>query len=437
MGCVVRNGSFHRLAFAGAFGFLVSASAHAELSYGLETGIGYSDNIRRVEGAGVTDEKIGIFGVDLTWNETTRRLDGDAVVDLSYNEYLDDTYDSEVVGTADGSLTLGIVPERFTWVFDESFGQAQTDPFAPATPDTSENINYFSTGPNVILRFGAAAGMRLFGRYSITSYEESPLDSDRTLGGAALFREISASSTLSLNGVAEQIDVEQAGADYDRDSAFFSYELDGGRTDLTTQLGYTWLKPETGEDNDGLLASIMLTRVLSASSTLYMEVGTQFTDAAEALRGALDGAVGGVDIAATSDPFENRTAELRWSFARNRTTFGLGASWNEDRYEHTTDLDRTRYSYEATFSRRLGRQLDFELSAVYDDENFDNTAVHSKELRFMSVLSWQVGRNLGLALTFERNDRSTSNGLGEYVENRGYLLLTYGRGNDAAVQPMP
>lgn len=404
---------------------LASGGVRAEFSYGLEAGAGYSDNIARVS-ANERDEKIGTVGLDLSWDEQTRRIDGNALIDLAYFEYFDDTFDSELVGTGDASLTFGIVPERFTWSFQDSFGQAQSDPFAPLTPETREDLNYFTTGPDIIARLGTAGALRLFGRYSLTSYEESLLDSERRIAGAAFERDLSASSRVALNGVTGEVDFDDAPGDYDIDNAFISYELDAARTDIIFELGYTWLKPEVGEETDGPLASLSLIRALSASSTLHVELGTQFTDASEALRSGLEGGiVGGADVSASPDPFENRTAGLRWSFSRNRTGFTLGASWNEDRYERTTTLDRTRLAYEATFSRQLGATLDLLLVGLFSDEEFDTTGLTAEELNLSARLDWQAGRTLGLALSIERYDRDTSDGTGEYVENRAFLLLTF------------
>jgi hypothetical protein len=413
---------------AGVAGLLLCAdAARADLDLSIEAGGGYSDNIQRVDGDEV-DEKIGTLGVDLLWLERTRRLDGNASVDVSYFEYFDDTFDSEVVGTGDGALTVKILPERFTWLFQDSFGQAQSDPFAPATPETREDLNYFTTGPDLIMRMGSASSVRLFGRYSATSYEESPLDAKRRSVGLAVAREPSQRSEIALNGVTEKVDFDEPGSgDYDRKNAFLSYRLDGARTDLNTEFGYTWLEPDDGDRSGGLLANISLTRDLSSSSTLHLEVGTQFTDAGDALRGALEGggAVGGADITASADPFENRSASLSWSFARNRTGFTLGASWNQDRYEQQTLLDHTRFAYEAVFTRRLSPTLDFDFSVSLNDEEFDNRDLQADELNLGARLSWNPGRTIGLALSAERFDRNTSNGLAEYVENRVFLTITY------------
>src|SRR5688572_10032717 len=172
-------------AAAGIAALLVTAPARAELTGVAEAGVGYSDNIGRVP-SNETDETIGTVGLELDWSERTRRIRGDATVDLSYYEYMDDTFDSEVLGTANGTLALAIVPETFQWVFQDSFGQAQSDPFAPASPTTREDLNYFSTGPDLTVRFGSTGFGRVFGRWSQTSYERSPLDAERTSGGVAV-----------------------------------------------------------------------------------------------------------------------------------------------------------------------------------------------------------------------------------------------------------
>lgn len=408
----------------------VAGLARADLTYGVEAGLGYSDNIQRVDTA-ETDEKIGTLGLDLSWFEDTQRLDADVLVDLSYFEYLDDTFDSEVIGVADGFVSLGIIPERFTWMIQDTYGQAQTDPFAPITPDNREDINFFTTGPDLTLRFGSAVSARMFGRYSVTTYEESPLDAERTSAGATLTYQLSQRSSTALSAVREQIDLDAAGSpDYDRDSAFVSYTLTGARTDIALDLGYTWVDPSDGEETGGLLADLSISRDLSESSTLRLEIGSHFSDAGESLRGALaGGAVGGADITASGDPFESRSAFLRWTFARNRTGASLGAGRYEDEYETQTLLDRTRTAYEASVSRRLTQDVEIEFVALLNDEEFENTGLTSEELNVLARCSWNFGRRMGLALSLERADRNTSDGVGEYTENRAFLTLTYGAGD--------
>jgi hypothetical protein len=415
-------------AAAGIVALLVTAPAHADLTGVAEAGVGYSDNIGRVP-ANETDETIGTVGLELDWIERTRRIRGDATVDLSYFEYLDNTYDSEVLGTANGTLALAIVPETLQWVFQDSFGQAQSDPFAPTTPATREDLNYFSTGPDLTLRLGSTGFGRLFGRWSTTTYERSPLDAERTTAGVALGRRASPRSELSLNAVTESVDFDQAfNTDFDRDSVFLGWNLDASRTVIDAQLGYTWLERDGADKTGNALVNVVVTRDLSASSVLALTLGTQLGDAGDSLRTELQGGVvggGGTQITATADPFENRLASLEWRYNRGRTGFSLGTSWTEEEYETQTQLNRTRLAYTASVSRRLASAVDFEIFGTLENEEFDNTDLTSDELRMGAVLNWRAWRTLGLRLTAERYDRDTSNGTGEYQENRAFLTLAY------------
>ena len=103
---------------------LLGAEARADLTYEVEAGVGHTDNITRVE-TGETDETLATIGTRVDWTEDTRRLAADVFADLDYVEYLDGTYDGEIVGTADADLNFGIIPERIIWQVQDSFGQAQ------------------------------------------------------------------------------------------------------------------------------------------------------------------------------------------------------------------------------------------------------------------------------------------------------------------------
>lgn len=431
------TGSIALPTLAGIVAMAVGAPAQAELSGSADAGIGYSDNIGRLSDDEI-DETIGTVGVALDWTERSRRLRGDATVDLSYFEYLDNTYDSEVVGTANGSLAFGIVPETLQWVVEDTFGQAQGDPFQPMSPENREDLNYFSTGPDLTLRLGSTGFGRLFGRWSSSTYETSPLDAERTTAGVALGRRASPRSELSLNAVTETVDFDEpANTDYDRDSAFIGWRLDASRTLINAQLGYTWLERDNADDKNGsALVNISITRDLSASSVLQLTLGSQLGDAGDSLRGQLNNGVvgGGSQITATSDPFENRLASLEWRYSRGRSGVSLGASYHDDQYETQSQFDRTRTVYSASFTRRLASALDFEILGTLENEKFDNVNLDSDETRFAATLNWRAWRTLGLRLLGERYDRSTSSGLGEYQENRVFLTLAYYWGDAAAAQ---
>jgi hypothetical protein len=410
----------------------LATPAFADLDYEVRAGVGHSDNITRVSSNEI-DQETANLGARINWLERTRRFDGRAEVDAAYVEYLDDAYDSEIIGNGDVALTFGIVPERFEWHAQESFGQANADPFTPSTPETRENINYFSTGPDVIFNFSGALDLRLFGRYSLVDYEESPLDAERTTTGVALGRQVSGASRLAFNATLDGTDFDEATAsDYERRAAFVSYLLDGGRTTLAARAGYTWIDPDAGEESSGELLSVSLRRQVSSSSYLVLMASSEITDNGQLLRDLFDGegagpVTGGTQLIADSSPFRNRDVLLQWRFERRRTAIGFGVGWNESEYETQSDFGATRVHYQADFTRQMRPTLELSLNARLSDEDFEND-ISYQELETSLGLTWRMGRHLGLRASLQRIDRDTDDGLNEFTENRFMLAILYSGG---------
>src|SRR5512139_2041137 len=190
---------------------LGAGSAHAQqaeaqpgLNYTLRGGLGYSDNLGRSDGGG-TESAFYSLGGTLDWRQTEGRVTGNATADLDWMDYFESGYDSQVWGNLNANVAYQMIPDRLVWVVEDNFGQGASDPFASMSPNNSENINYFSTGPDLTFRFGGASGATLGARYSNAWYEDSPNDNNRYSGNLQLFRELSAQSRVYLQGNYEDV----------------------------------------------------------------------------------------------------------------------------------------------------------------------------------------------------------------------------------------
>lgn len=407
-------------------------AALAELTYTVDVGLGHSDNITRVEQDEVS-ESMATAGLVLDWQERRPRFTADVSADADYVHYLDDTYEGEVIGGFDGTLDFKIIPDRLTWVVQDSFGQESNDPFAPVTPETRENVNYFTTGPTLEFLVGRALA-RIFATYSQTDYERSPFDSERVLGGVSIGRRSPNGNGVALNGVTESVTFKDDGnTDYDRASAYLSYDKTGARTELSAEVGYTWLELEDGTETSDPRFRLEVRREMSASSNLELALGTQLTDSSEALRSDLGGGGsgtpgGGSGVISSSAPFENRFASLNWQFHRNRTSLALGANWSDDSYDETPELDHNRLAWTASIGRQMSNRLSVSLNADLGKEEFEASGQTIDSMEIGASATWQLGPTLGLNLELSRSDRSTSDATGEYVENRAFLSLQYRSG---------
>jgi hypothetical protein len=404
------------------------AAGAAEMTYGVEVGVGNSDNIRRVP-AGEESETILTAGLEYGLLRTDGRFHADVDVDLSYFDYQDDTYDSEVLGIANADLRYLFVPGRFEWSLIENFGQSAEDPFAASTPDNRENINYLTTGPDFMFRLGTAADITLFGRYSTTDYEESDFDDERLLGGLALGRELSARSELSLNVTAERVEFDDtdAGSDYDRQSAFLRYDTEGARTTVGVEAGYTEIHDD-GSTSSTPLFELDVERRMTERSTLTFSGGVRSSDAASALRaGSLPGGAtpGGPDEVSSTDTFEAQHASLAWAFTAQRTEFMLSAGWEQDDYDNDSTLDRDRNIYQVSARRQITPRLSLRAEAELVSSDYDNFGQDDDESRYGLFLSWNAVGRLYIEADVEYFDRDSSNALSEFEETRVFLRFAW------------
>lgn len=425
-----------KIAFVAPLAFASSAGA-ANLAYNLESGIGHSDNIARTP-VNEIEEDIASAGLEFSLDHATPRLSADLIGNFAWYDYLDDTYDSELLGNFTGDAAFDIVRERLQWVVADNFGQVLTDPFAPATPDNREYINYFTTGPNVVLGLGSQTRLRIGARYSKTSYEDSPFDSDSTLGEVALLRMLSSASSLSLNVRAQQIEYDEQAlnADFDQSEAFLRYEAEGVRTVLSMEAGYTETDQEAADDPEsGLLFRLDASRRISASSTVVLGLGHEFSSSGAAFASTQSAAgvgVGAVPGRQTVDPFTNEYVTLGWTFQRNRTGFDLFGSWNDQSYEDNPLQDQTLTSLSAGVHRDLSTTMRLALTGRYGEADFDQPDSNYEEMSAGLTFSWRLSRSLSLQLTYDYYDRTSDIADSEYTENRYWLSLAFGRGEPRA-----
>ncbi|MGQ0384056.1 MAG: hypothetical protein ACT4UP_05140 [Gammaproteobacteria bacterium] len=421
--------------FVAILSMLAAAAAAQETHFSISVGATYSDNVGRT-GAGEEDEVMPEAGMQFSI-QRTGRLTTDVAMDLQYRTYSDDAFDDELLGGVDGSLVYDFVPGRFSWSVQDNFGQSFIDRQAVETPDNRQNLNYFTTGPRITLPLGARTELTLSGTWSQIAYEESNFDNERLGGQLSLSRSLSDTSSLSVNASTQSVEFDEVppNTDYDLHSAFLAWEASGARTTLSLQGGITRLR-NFGDNTDGPLADLALTRKIGARSTLTLNAGTRLFDTADAFRH--DRGLGGIglgneDVVASQDPFQQDYLTVNWSIEGARTSLQLGADWRSEDRETVTALDRKHVGAHAGVSRRIGPRLTASLNADYRDEAFDTNDVDFDEWSAGVGLDWSLSSAIGIALRAAHHegsgDTSAGTGLRDFAENRYTLRLTYSAGN--------
>ena len=411
------------------------ADRAAALTYGIDAGLGESDNVTLVPSDKIS-QTIATADADFAVKEQSRLLEVNAKGDFTYLDYLQNAYSSQLLGRFDGVGNLAIVPGRLIWVVRDDWGQAALDPYTPVTPDNIENINYLTTGPDLTLRLGAINFIDVSARYARAQYQTSPFNSNRALGSIAVGRDLSAGSTLSLNGDAERVmfDNTLINTDFDRGSGFVRYALHGYRTDLVADLGATTVS-QAGASINGSDAKLQLSRKLSAAATLSFTAGRDLTDAASSfstVQAGATGIVGTTPPALTSNSYTANYASVGWQYVRHRTTIRVTARWEKDTYAGQSALDLTYRGAELNVERQLTRALSMQFIGRWYKTDYPNAVVapeagssNFNDGLVGAALTWRHGRGLEIRMRYDHASYVVSEGNTGYTENRVFLTVGY------------
>lgn len=411
-----------------------TAVAETQLGWSVGAGAGYNDNATRVDTDKVSDTLTALSGT-IAYEQKTQRIDASLTGFGTYLSYVDDTYDADFLGSLDGNLTLGIVPERFLWTFDDTFGQITIDRFAPVTPENRQNANYFSTGPDVYIRLGSATDLRLSGRFSDSRYEDTDTSNDQRLSGDISFiRRSSAQVAWSAVASASRVEYDLPGnPGYDLQSLYGSLEAEGARQTVNLDLGATRIA-DGGESQTNPLVRLEWNRRLNPSWTLDLNAGTEFRNTADRFVGGGTGPEGGTGgVTVSNVPSESYHGDLTLAFERQRTRAYVGSSYYQNNFIGSGELDEDGWGATAGISRQFTQRLQGFLDLGYWSRNFESDTGSDDTRTFSARLDWQAGRSIFVTAGYRYEQRDSDiYEAGTYTENFGYLSFSYRYGEAAA-----
>lgn len=404
----------------------------------LDGGASYTDNVSRTE-VDEESETIGTAGLILGVTTDRPKLDADIAAHLEYRRYLDDTFDDEVVGGVNAFVAYAFIPERFIWIVEDNFSQIASDVTAVDTPDNRENVNFLSTGPDFMFGLTSRTSLQLSGRISDTYYEERDTDTQGLTGSLALIRQMSDSSSLSLNGSVNEVDFdEEVLSDYRIDSAFLRWNTATDRTTLVIDGGYDRVTQDDPLDlieddtSDGLLARVEFSRAVASRSRFGIIAGTGMETPGLGLQRFQD--VIGVDpgddedAIVGSDAYRADYAFLTFNTDWERGAFAAVIDYRSEAHEIETEADRDAYGALIEVSREISRRFTASLNARYTKNDFTETDFEFDEFSVGLGLSVQLSERFSVQARVAHIEGSSEDGTRDFDENTAYIGFSYTRG---------
>ena len=408
---------------------MTTSAALADLGWSVSVGAANTDNANRVE-TGEVDDTIATAGAAVEYTHESRRVQASLEGSGTYLEYLDDTFDGDFLGNVDASLVLGIVPERFLWTVEDTYGQITVNLFEPVTPENRQNVNVFSTGPDFIVRLGTQTELRLAGRYSQSTYEDTDSVDDTALTGEiALVRRTSPAVAWSLVGSTSEVEYDLPGdPGYDLDSVFGRLQGEGARQTISLDLGATRVS-DGDESYTNPLVRLSWNRRLTPSLTMDLTGGLEYRDTSDRfVAGAGDASGGTVGVNVSGVPSESTYGGLTFRFQRPRTTLYAGANLVSEDYVRSGELDEEFWQASIGASRRFTQRLQGFADFRVENRDYSSSIGSDDTQTFSLRLDWAVGRATFITLGYRREDRDSDVGANSYTENLVYLSFSYRHG---------
>lgn len=398
------------------------------LNFGVTLGMGETDNITQTPTNGQS-QTMALVGIDFGWIRTGSALNANVVGDFNYLDYIQGAYAAQLLGRFDGLTSLSLFQDHVKWFLQDDFGEGQLDPYAAATPSNLEHVNFLTTGPEFTLRPMSDTVLQMGARYSLATYQVSPLNGWRTTENVQLERLLSPNSNVALGADAEQLrfDDTNVNPEYDRDRFYLKYEISGSRTHIMAAVGET-------QSNDGgawrasPFAQLDLSHQLAPQTLLTATAGREFTDSADAFSNLRGGAAGGIAIAPSAQTTEDylRTyASAGLQLTGRRTTVGVTAEYERDVYAINDTFDVTHASLELRVGRQLTEILSADIFGAIMQSRYFDQGGHINTNIVGTDITWQASRTLSVAGRYAHNSQNTSAPGFGFSSNLVFVTVTY------------
>ena len=403
----------------------------------LDGGVNYTDNVGRSE-VDEESETIGTAGLLLGITTDRPKLDADVAAHLEYRKYLDDSFDDEVVGGVNAFMAYAFIPERFLWVVEDNFTQIASDITAVDTPDNRENVNFLSTGPDFTFGLTERTSLQLSGRVSDTYYEERDADSQGLMGSVALIRQMSDTSSLSLNGSTSETDFDEAiFSDFRIDSGFLRWQTVTERTSLILDGGYNRVSQDDqfnlieDDTSGGVLARLEFSRAVGARSRFGVIAGTGLETPGQGLQRFQD--VIGVDpgddedAIVGTDAYRADYAFLSFNTDWERGSLAVVVDFRSEAHEVETEADRDAYGALIEVSREISRRFTVNLNSRYTKNDFE-TGFAFDEWSVGAGMSMRLSDRFSVQARIAHIEGSSDDGTRDFDENTAFIGFSYTRG---------
>jgi hypothetical protein len=363
-------------------------------------------------------------GVILDVGRSRPRTDLALVADLDFRKYHPSVFPDERLGVLNMLASLDAVPERFSWFFQDDYGDRRTNPFGADSPSNRENYNVFTTGPDASIPLAQRTYLTLSGEYSDREYTETNvLDSIDKTGSVGLLRVLSTTTTVEIESSISEVEYDFDIQGFEIETLLLKYNRELADGAVSAEVGTNELDV-SGEKTDSPVFRFAWDRLVGSRSRLIVSANREFTDTGSLLGRGLGGIDSelDLDVLLSLSALESERINLQYELTLSKTFWAIGLGAADEAYDADPTLDNQGRNAHFTLRRRLTSRLNLVLDVDTLRRDFTTVDEVSREYTYRLRLDRQLTRRLSFGLGLESEKRE---GQDAFDEQSYELVLTY------------
>jgi hypothetical protein len=257
-----------------------SAPTHAAFILGTGTALTYETNIGRVETNPRPDWIQSLFG-GVLYSEKMGSFSARAIAQVEWRHFYRGTFSDDRTGYLDESAIWTLVPQRLTWILDDTFREVLFNVTAPDTPANRTKSNSLNTGPDLRFAVDPANALIFSGRYGRFDVKDSNGDNHRYSGIVRGLHAFSPQTSVSLNYEAAKVFFEPLAQIFPEvliQNAFARFDTLNAGNGGTVDVGRSRVTRYTAEPLEGRLLRVSFIRALSRELEVRLAYADQISD---------------------------------------------------------------------------------------------------------------------------------------------------------------